>query len=186
MKLLFLHGAPAAGKLTTAKAVLRRVSGRLFDNHVAIDLARTVFEFGTPAFWELVDSVRISTLTAAAENSVPLLVMTFVYVEPDDLPTFERFEAIAQQRGGELHPVYLQCSTEEIVRRIGNPDRVAKKKMSSEQGARNFMAQHRVCEVPRPTCLVLDSEKCSADENAEQIIGHFGLAAALTVGQSCP
>ncbi len=46
MKLLFLHGAPAAGKLTVAKALLQRVPGRLFDNHAAIDLARTLFEFG--------------------------------------------------------------------------------------------------------------------------------------------
>jgi hypothetical protein len=46
MKLLFLHGAPAAGKLTVAKAVLQLVPGRLFDNHASIDLARTLFDFG--------------------------------------------------------------------------------------------------------------------------------------------
>jgi tRNA uridine 5-carbamoylmethylation protein Kti12 len=37
MKLLFLHGAPAVGKLTVAKALLRIVPGRLMDNHAAID-----------------------------------------------------------------------------------------------------------------------------------------------------
>jgi hypothetical protein len=37
MKLVFLHGSPAVGKLTVAKALLRMVSGRLFDNHAAID-----------------------------------------------------------------------------------------------------------------------------------------------------
>ena len=29
-----------------------------------------------------------------------------------------------------------------IVRRVGNADRMAKKKMASEQGARNFMTEH--------------------------------------------
>ena len=58
MKLLLLHGAPAAGKLTVAKALLGMVPGRLFDNHVAIDLALTIFDFGAPGFWELVHSVR--------------------------------------------------------------------------------------------------------------------------------
>jgi len=58
MKLLFLHGAPAAGKLTVARAPLQLVPGRLFDNHAAIDLARTLFEFGAPGFWELVHTVR--------------------------------------------------------------------------------------------------------------------------------
>ena len=70
MKLLFLHGAPAAGKLTVAKAVLGTVRGRLFDNHAAIDLARTVFDFGAPGFWELVHSARCAGIDAAAEHGV--------------------------------------------------------------------------------------------------------------------
>ena len=93
MKLLFIHGAPAAGKLTTARAVLNRVNGRLFENHAAIDVAHTVFDFGAPGFWELVQAVRMSVLDAAAERSVPLLIMTFVYVDPHDFATFEQFEA---------------------------------------------------------------------------------------------
>ncbi len=63
MKLVFLHGSPAVGKLTVAKALLSMVSGRLFDNHAAIDLARTVFDFGAPGFWELVHSVRCASAT---------------------------------------------------------------------------------------------------------------------------
>ena len=86
MRLVFLHGAPAAGKLTVAKALLRIVPGRLFDNHAAIDLARTVFDFGAPGFWELVHSVRYAAFDAAAANGVALVVATFCYAEPDDRP----------------------------------------------------------------------------------------------------
>jgi adenylylsulfate kinase-like enzyme len=176
MKVLFIHGAPAAGKLTTARALLNRVNGRLFDNHAAIDIARTVFDFGAPGFWELVQAVRMLVLDAAAENSVPLLVMTFVYVDPDDWLTFEQFEAIAQRHGGELLPVFLQCSTEEIIRRVGNSDRVARKKMASEQSVREFVGRHQICAVPRAACLVLDSAANDAEANAECIIRHFNLA----------
>jgi hypothetical protein len=175
MKLVFIHGAPAAGKLTTARALLARQQGRLFDNHAAIDVARTVFDFGAPGFWELVKTIRISVLDAAGEHGVPLVAMTFVYVEPDDLPTFEQYEATVARRGGELLPVFLQCSTEEIVRRIGNADRVTRKKMSSGESAREFVARHKVCAVPRSSCLVLDSEANDADINAERIISHFNL-----------
>jgi hypothetical protein len=176
MKLVFIHGAPASGKLTTAKALLDRVEGRLFDNHAAIDIARTVFDFGAPGFWELVQAVRTTVLDAAAEERVPLLVMTFVYVEPYDVPTFERFELIVQRHGGQLLPVFLQCSIAEVARRVSNVDRVERKKMASEQSARDFMARHRVVAVPRPTCLVLDSEADAAVANAERIIRHFGLS----------
>jgi hypothetical protein len=74
MKLVFLHGSPAVGKLTVAKALLRMVSGRLFDNHAAIDLARTVFDFGAPGFWELVHSVRCSAIESC-ENTRPIRSM---------------------------------------------------------------------------------------------------------------
>jgi transposase len=63
------HGAPAAGKLTTARALIGGISGPLFDNHAAIDLARTVFEFGAPGFWELVQATRILVLESASERS---------------------------------------------------------------------------------------------------------------------
>jgi hypothetical protein len=176
MKLVFIHGAPAAGKLTTARALLSLVSGRLFDNHAAIDVARTVFDFGAPGFWELVQTVRTSVLEAAAEKCAPLVVMTFVYVEPDDLPIFEQFESIIQRRGGHVFPVFLKCSTEEIVRRVGNVDRITKKKMASVQGARDFMNEHKVRPVPRHNCLVLNSETRSAEANAQEIARHFSLA----------
>ena len=181
MKLIFIHGAPGAGKLTTARALLTRVNGRLFDNHAAIDVARAVFDFGAPGFWELVQAVRMSVLDATAEKCVPLLVMTFVYVDPHDLPTFERFEAIVHQHGGQLLPVFLHCSTAELVRRIGNPDRVARKKMASNQGIIDLMARHRVGAVPRPSCLVLDSDMNDADANAERIVRHFCLATSRDI-----
>jgi hypothetical protein len=175
MKLLFIHGAPAAGKLTIARVLLSRVSGRLFDNHTAIDVARTVFDFGAPGFWELVQATRILVLNAAAERRVPLVVMTFVYVDPDDLATFELFEATVQRHSGQLLPVFLDCSLEKIVGRVGNADRVAKKKMTSEQSAREFLARHRVSAVPRSNCLVLDSGANAAETNTEEIIRHFNL-----------
>ncbi len=115
MKLLFLHGAPAAGKLTVAKALLQLVPGRLFDNHAAIDLARTLFDFGAPGFWELVHATRYAALDIAAEHDVALVVTTFCYADPLDLPQFEKFESILQGHCGELLPVFLHCSREEAV-----------------------------------------------------------------------
>jgi hypothetical protein len=174
MKLLFIHGAPAAGKLTTARALLDRVGGRLFDNHAAIDLARTVFEIGAPGFWELVQATRILVLQSAAQQGLPLVIMTFVYVDPADLPTFEQFESVVQERGGQVLPVFLQCSVDEIVRRVGNDDRATRNKMTSQKSARDFMDKYGVAPVPRPNCLVLDSEARSAEGNAQEIIRHFG------------
>jgi chloramphenicol 3-O-phosphotransferase len=178
MKLLFLHGAPAAGKLTVAKALLQMVPGRLFDNHAAIDLARTLFDFDAPGFWELVHSTRYAALDAAGRHGVPLIVTTFCYAEPDDLPQLEGFEAILQRHGGELLPVFLHCSREEAARRVGNPDRAERRKMTSEEGLNRYLDAYQFTSVPRAGCLALDTEMRPAEATARDIIGHFGLGTA--------
>ena len=175
MKLLFLHGAPATGKLTIAKALLRAAPGRLFDNHAAIDVARTVFDFGTPPFWHLVHTVRCSVLDAAAEHGVPLVVATYCYAEPDDRPAFEQFEAIVQRHGGEVLPVFLYCPEQEMLRRLGNPDRVARRKVTSERALGAFLADFQIAAVPRANCLALDTDARSPEGSAQEIIRHFGL-----------
>ncbi|MFH1342457.1 MAG: hypothetical protein ABIL01_14845 [Pseudomonadota bacterium] len=177
MKLLFLHGAPAAGKLTVAKALLQMMPGRLFDNHAAIDLARTLFDFGAPGFWELVHATRYQALDAAAERGVALVVTTFCYAEPDDLPQFEKFEEIMRRHGGELLPVFLHCSREEATRRVGNPDRVERRKMISAASLIRELDIYQFTAVPHAGCLTLDTGVRPAEATAREIIGHFGLGA---------
>ena len=177
MKLAFIHGPPAVGKLTVAKALLRMVAGRLFDNHAAIDLARTVFDFGAPGFWDLVHSVRCSVIDAAAQHGVSLVVTTSCYVEPDDLPQYQKFEEILQRYNGEVLPVYLYCSRDEAARRVGNPDRVERGKMTSRESLIRELDKLKFAPVARPDCLKLDTEISSADSNAQEIVRRFGLDA---------
>jgi chloramphenicol 3-O-phosphotransferase len=180
MKLLFLHGSPAVGKLTVAKALLQLVPGRLMDNHAAIDLALTIFDFGAPGFWELVHDVRRSAMNAAAEHRVPLLVTTFCYAEPEDREQFGQIEAIVQRDGGELLPVFLHCSREEALRRVGNPDRAARRKLTSGEQLIRDLDRYDLTAVPRPDCLRLDTGVNAADVTAQKIVEHFGLTPAST------
>jgi hypothetical protein len=177
MKLLFLHGSPAVGKLTVAKALLRMVSGRLFDNHAAIDLACTVFDFDAPGFWELVHSVTCSAIDAAAEHGLSLVVTTFCYVEPDHLTLYEQLEKTMLRHDGELLPVFLHCTREEAVRRVRNPDRVERCKLTSQEGLIRDLESYKFLPVPRSDCLKLDTGVRSADLTAQEIIHRFGLDA---------
>lgn len=176
MDLVFIHGAPAVGKLTVAEALLRAVPGRLFDNHAAIDVARTVFDFGAPGFMELVNDVRLLVLEAAAMQAVPLVVVTFVYAEPEDRALFEAFEEIVRRRGGRVMPVFLRCADEEAARRVGSADRVARRKLASPAGLARFRAGYSITQVPRPGCLVLDTDLAPPDATARAIADHFRIA----------
>jgi chloramphenicol 3-O-phosphotransferase len=175
MKLVFLHGEPASGKLTIARALLRRVPGRLLENHAAIDFAKTVFDFGASGFWELVEQVRLAALEAAAEHGVRFAVCTYCYSEPHDRAQFERFEAIVGGYGGEVLPVFLACSEAELGRRIGNADRAARGKITTMQGLARFRDGYNLIAVPRADCLRLETSAMPVDAAAAEIVRHFRL-----------
>jgi len=167
--------APASGKFTIARVLLRSVPGRLFDNHAAIDVARTVFDFGAPGFWELGQTVRISVLDAAARENVSLIVTTVVSAELTIFPAFEQSQSVVHRRSGQILPVFLQCSHAEITRRIGNVDRSDRGKITWKRGVRDFH-WHKISPVPRSDCLILNTEIGSAEAAAREIIRNFDLA----------
>jgi hypothetical protein len=107
-----------------------------------------------------------------------LVVTTFCYAEPSDRAQFEKFEDIARRRGGELLPVFLYCSREEAARRVGNPDRIERRKMTCPESLTRYLDDHDFTPVPRPDVLKLNTEAMSPAATARQIISHFGLHAA--------
>ena len=75
MKLVVIHGARALAALT---------GFRVFHNHLTFDLAKAVFDFPTPPFARLAETVRLATLEAAAREKLPGLLFTFGYASPED------------------------------------------------------------------------------------------------------
>jgi hypothetical protein len=55
---VFIYGAPAVGKLTTAREVAGLTGFRLFHNHVAFDFAKSLFDFPSPPFRQLMEIWR--------------------------------------------------------------------------------------------------------------------------------
>ena len=84
MKLVFIYGMPGVGKLTTAKALATLTGIRLFHNHLSFDLVKAIFDFPTPPFGRLAETVRLATFEAAAREGLPGLIFTCVYAAPED------------------------------------------------------------------------------------------------------
>ena len=106
---------------------------------------------------------------------MPLLVTTFCYAEPEDREQFGQIEEIVQRHSGELLPVFLHCSREEALRRVGNPDRVERRKLISGEHLIRDLDRYDLTAVPRPDCLKLDTSINPADVTAQKIVDHFGL-----------
>src|SRR5437773_10424314 len=89
MKLVFIYGPPACGKLTVATELAKLTGFRLFHNHVSIQFVQSLFEFGTRPFWRLTDKYRTEMMEEAAKEGVDT-IFTFVYGKTTDDPFVRR------------------------------------------------------------------------------------------------
>lgn len=131
MKLIFLYGLPATGKLTVAQELAGMTSYRVFHNHLAVDLLLSVFEFGTPQFVALREQIWLSVVEAACESGLPGMIFTFApeaTVRPEFVP---RLIELMQRKGGALEFVELTCPVAELKRRMESPSRRKFQKLAS-------------------------------------------------------
>lgn len=122
-QIIFLFGRPGTGKLTIAEYLTAETGYSLLHNHSVVDLATSLFPFGTPAFVSLRERLWHLTIDAALKARMGGIIMTFA---PEETVT-EEFIPSLQKRvsagGGTLHFIQLKCSNEELERRLGSESR---------------------------------------------------------------
>ena len=173
MNLIIIYGPPAAGKFTVGTEIAERTGYRLFHNHISIDYVKSVFEFGTPAFWRIVGNVRFELIAEAARENIDL-VHTFCYEFGADDEHFAKLIASAENHGGEVHLVLLRCDEAERKKRIGNESRVKIGKLT-DPGSFDRMHPELSTPLPGRETLIIDTTSTSAEDAATQIIEHVGL-----------
>ena len=174
MEVIFLHGPPAVGKLTIAKALHARIPARLSDNHAAIDLAKTVIDFGAPGFWDLIHKLRLDLLEAAAAANLSYFLTTACYHTGDE-GVINDWQAVMDRYGATFLPVHVVCSPQAQAQRVGQPDRTARGKLDQTCGLDRYMAKNDYLPLARNNCLILDTTTLPPSDSADQIIKHFNL-----------
>src|SRR5213082_3552064 len=101
MNLVFIYGPPGVGKLTVAQELARETDYKVFHNHVSIDCAEAVFDFGTKPFGSVIGKIRLAVFEEAAREGVSL-VFTFAYACPEDTPFVERVCETVEGLGGRV------------------------------------------------------------------------------------
>ncbi|MEM9046474.1 MAG: hypothetical protein AAGC81_17465 [Pseudomonadota bacterium] len=178
MKLLLIHGVPATGKLTVARELALLTGSPLVDNHAAIDMARMVFGFAKPGFWDLVHDLRVTTLRGAAKADVPMLITTAAYSYPVDAPLLHDYDNAVEGYGGIIEPIHLYCSEETLMTRVSASERAQKGKIASPEGLKRYLGQNNFVAIPRSNCLSLSTENASPNETATAIAQHFQIPIA--------
>lgn len=176
MKLIFIYGLPATGKLTVARELAAMTDYKLFHNHIVVDLLLSVFDFGTPAFVELREEIWLSVFEQACRSQLPGLIFTFA-PEGTVRPGFvDEVVRTVGREGGDVGFVELVCPLAELKQRIASPSRLQYQKLASvslfEELHANgiFEASH----MPTPE-LSIDTSLCTATEAATAIAGRLKL-----------
>ena len=181
MKLIIIYGAPAAGKLTVASELGRLTGFKVFHNHLSIDCVKPVFDFGTPPFLRMIETIRFATIAEAAREGVNL-IHTFVYALGEDDEHFAKLIASAEDNGGEVHLVLLKCEPDELKARIGNESRVRIGKLTDPDAVDGSLKRFDLCSsYPGRESLTIDTTRLKPVDAAVQIVEHF----ALQVRRDC-
>ena len=101
MKLIFLYGPPASGKLTIAEELSELTSIPLFHNHLSRDLVKDIYGDKLTDNYTLVDRIRFDVLDYCSKNHTDL-IFTYVYEGSDDDANVRDFIKTIEDNQGEV------------------------------------------------------------------------------------
>jgi hypothetical protein len=122
MQVVFIHGPAASGKHTIGSQLSRLTGLPMFHNHLAVDTALSLFEFGTQGF----KNVRAAIWRAAFQEAAcsgRSFIFTFhpeASVEPS---LVVELVGLIESAGGNVLFVELSCAREVVLERLGNSSR---------------------------------------------------------------
>jgi hypothetical protein len=168
MKLVFLHGPPAVGKLTVARELAALTGFRLFHNHLTVDLVSSLFPFGSEAFVQLREQIWLAAFAEAARNSVSLIFTFNPERTVRDSFIQETINAI-EAAGGQVIFIELTCADEELERRMEDASRKEFGKLASVEQYRSLRDAGAFQFPKLPNGLILDVTALQPAESAQLI-----------------
>ena len=178
MKLIFLYGPPASGKLTVARDLAALTGFALFHNHLVVDAVGAVFPFGSEPFVRLRERFWLDVLRDAA-GAGRSMIFTFApeATVARDFP--DRARQAVEAAGGTTIFVRLTLSRDEQERRIANADRAKFGKLRSLDLLRDLRDQFADAEAAMPAAaLTIDTGATDPATASRLIADRFGLTRA--------
>lgn len=175
MKLVVIYGPPAVGKLSVAMELASMTSYKLFHNHASVDFVKTIFEFGTPIFNELVNKYRIEMLEKAAKEGIST-IFTSAWIKGDHQKTADDLRFRIERNGGEVCFVYLFAPREVLLQRVDGKSRQDFGKIRDSDHLKEFLRTYEMPkEAPVSGSFKIDNTSLSPNEAAKLIRSHFKL-----------
>jgi len=175
MKLVFIYGPPASGKLTVGSELTKLTGFKLFHNHVSIQFVQSIFDFGTKTFWRLTNKYRLEMIEDAAKERVDT-IFTFVYGKGEDDKFVKHILQSVKSRGGRVCFVRLYCEREELARRVKATMRKRMGKVGNENILNDLFRRHNLdSEIPFTKSLSVNTTNQTPSKVAKLIQRRYRL-----------
>jgi hypothetical protein len=181
-RVVLIHGPPACGKLTTARAFAECHDTVILHNHLTFNLARRLFDVGDQRLVDLHRALRLVMLrhalaeTPRGAEPVPDITLTLVYAVPDSVANVTEIVRLIESSGAELRPYYLQCGETALLARVVSADRAAEGKLQSAEKLETLLRQKRYPPLPHPDTQIIDNEDRSPASVAREIAADLAAA----------
>lgn len=183
MKLVFILGDAAVGKMTVGQELMKLTGLRLFHNHMTIELVLEVFGiFHSKAIMRIREVIFEEFAASGGEGMIFTLMMAFD--QQEDWDYVEHVKDIFRPYGTDFYHVELVASQEVRLARNASENRLKHKasKRNVEWSNQRLIAddQKYRCqslpgEIPWDNYLRIENEHISAAEAAQMIKDYFDL-----------
>jgi hypothetical protein len=173
MHLITLFGPPAVGKYTVGRLLSERIGYKLFHNHLTVNLARSLFDYGVEEFFPLMADLRLRCFEAVSRSSIRGLIFTCAFVFPNGEEFADRIVETIEGNGGRCDFVRLTCPVEELVNRVGNQDRRDLGKIVEPEKLADAIESFDLLNILRGRdSLVLDTSQMRPSDICDSIIAN--------------
>lgn len=180
MKLLFIYGPPAAGKLTIANEIAKlRPAYKVFHNHALVGSVASIFTFDAPKLKsvrnKLARKFRIELFEEAAKNDLNLIA-TYGGSGNDKFDFFKEVMDSVASLGGEVLFIQLTPSREAILNRVESDSRKNQKIDNKEFLIKKLNEDNSYYEkFKNINHLTIDNSNLTAKNAAQNIIDYYQL-----------
>lgn len=122
MKLIFLYGPPAVGKLTIAKVLAKKIDYKLLHNHLLVNPIAEIFPFENSSNRLLTREFRLRIIEEAIRSNINL-INTFGIAGNNPFNHIDDIVETVNMRNGEICLVHITADEETILNRVEDGSR---------------------------------------------------------------
>ena len=185
MKLLFLIGNAAVGKMTVGQELMKITDLRLFHNHMTIEPVLEIFGRFDGRIIQRLREVVFEEFAASGLYGMIFTVM-WAFDMQSDWDYIEHVKDIFRQRDPDVEFYYVELVASQAVRlqRNASENRLRHKASKNDRAAsdqrlldddKNHQIESYEGEIPFDNYLRIDNTDLPPEEAAKRIKAHFGL-----------